>query len=210
MKMKIDVRSHHAGFTLLEIIIAISIFAFISIAGYQILQGVLRSNAISKTHDNNLVKLQRSMLIIEQDFTQIIARKSRNESVDANQQSLLRWGHGLFSSTDQGIEFTRLGWSNPLNVLPRSNLLRVRYVLINGNLERHYFLYPDITAGQKAYKQILFSNVSKLSFRFWDEKWTNQWTNKDSLPKGIEISFETKKYGELKRKFIILGGEYVK
>jgi len=205
MKNKFDVSPRrHAGFTLIEIIIAISIFAFLSIAGYQILQGVLRSNEISKTHDDNLVKLQRSMLIMDQDFTQIIARKSRDESLDADQISMLRWGEGLFSSTDQGIEFTRLGWSNPLNILPRSNLLRVRYVLINGNLERQYFLYPDITAGQDPNKQVLFSDVSQLSFRFWDKAWKNQWTDKNSLPKGIEISFKTKKYGEIKRQFIIL------
>lgn len=207
-------RSLNKGFTLIEILIAIAIFAMMSLAAYQILQGVIRSSEISKVHDDALVKLQRSMLIIDQDFTQIIARKSRDEVTDKKQLRLMRTGKGIFESTDQAIEFTRAGWSNPMNLLPRSNLLRVRYVLIDGNLERHYFLYPDISSGQKPYKQVLFSDVSALSFRFWDKKgkakWKKTWTKKTSLPAGIEISFTTKKYGEIHRQFIISSGEYVK
>ncbi|MCK5819557.1 MAG: type II secretion system minor pseudopilin GspJ [Psychromonas sp.] len=210
MKTKKNFGSREGGFTLIEIIIAIAIFAALSLAGYQILQGVIRSNDISKVHNANLHKLQRSMLIIEQDFTQIVARKLRDETIEQDQQGLLRWGNGLFSSTDQGIEFTRLGWSNLLNILPRSNLLRVRYLLIDGNLERQYFLYPDIIAGQEPYKQILFSDVSKLSFRFWDKKWIDTWSKKNSLPEGIEISFTSKKYGVIRRLFIISAGNYSK
>ena len=207
-------KKSNQGFTLIEILIAISIFAMLSLAAYQILQGVLRSSEISKVHDDALVKLQRSMLIIDQDFTQIIARKSRNEAVDKKEQRLLTTGKGIFESTDQAIEFTRIGWSNPMNLVPRSNLLRVRYLLIDGNLERHYFLYPDISSGEKPYKQVLFSDVSALSFRFWGKKgnakWKTTWNQKTSLPAGIEIVFETKKYGEIRRQYIISSGEYAK
>lgn len=202
------------GFTLIELLIAIAIFAMLSLAAYQILQGVLRSSQISKDHDAELLKLQRSMLVIDQDFTQIVARKSRDEAIDKKQLRLLTAGKELFESTDQGLEFTRGGWSNPMNLLPRSNLLRVRYTLIDGNLERHYFLYPDIVSGQKAYTQVLFSDVSALSFRFWkktgDKKWKKNWNDKNKLPVGIEIKFTSKKYGEIKRQFLIASGEFVK
>lgn len=207
-------RSVNKGFTLIEILIAIAIFAMLSLAAYQILQGVLRSNEISKIHDAELVKLQRSMLIIDQDFTQIIARKSRDEIIDKEELRLLTAGKGIFESTDQAIEFTRSGWSNPMNLLPRSNLLRVRYVLVDGNLERHYFLYPDISSGEKPYKQVLFSDVTALSFRFWNKKgkskWKKTWHEKSRLPAGIEISFTTKKYGKIRRQFIISSGKYIK
>lgn len=210
----INNRSANKGFTLIEILIAIAIFAMLSLAAYQILQGVLRSNEISKVHDEELMKLQRSMLIIDQDFTQIIARKSRDEVLEKEQQRLLTTGKGIFESTDQAVEFTRSGWSNPMNLLPRSNLLRVRYLLIDGNLERHYFLYPDISSGEKAYKQVLFSDVTALSFRFWNKKgkgkWKTTWNEKTRLPAGIEIRFTTKKYGEIYRQFIIASGKYIK
>jgi len=195
------------GFTLLEILIAIAIFALMSIAAYQVLQGVIRSGEISKKHSDELLKIQRAMLIIEKDFTQIIARSSRDETIDSDDIQVLSVGNSLFDSEDEGIEFTRLGWINPLDLLPRSNLLRVRYRLFDGQLQRLYFLYPDIVARQEPEVQVLLDDVEKLSFRFWSNSWTNSWTNKTSLPKGIEISFTSKQFGEINRMFIIAESE---
>jgi general secretion pathway protein J len=191
------------GFTLLEVLIAISIFALMSMASYQILQGVIRSGEISKRHSNELLKIQRAMLIIEQDFTQIIARASRNETGDNETLSVLTVGKSLFESEDEGIEFTRLGWTNPLDLLPRSNLLRVRYRLYDGKLQRLYFLYPDIVAGQKPEIQTLLDDVEKLSFRFWSNGWKKTWSEKNKLPAGIEINFTSKQFSKINRQFLV-------
>jgi general secretion pathway protein J len=191
------------GFTLLEVMIAISIFALMSMAAYQILQGVIRSGEISKRHSDKLIKIQRAMLIIEQDFTQIISRASRSETVDSEDVRVLSVAESLFDSEDQGIEFTRLGWTNPLNLLPRSNLLRVRYRLYDGQLQRQYFLYPDIIAGQEPETQVLLEDVESLSFRFWSAGWKNSWNDKDTLPTGIEITFTSKQFAEINRMFLI-------
>jgi len=191
------------GFTLLEVMIAISIFALMSMVSYQVLQGVIRSGEISKRHNDELLKIQRTMLVIEQDFTQVIARASRNESGDSDSIHVLSVGKSLFDSEDEGIEFTRLGWANPLDLLPRSNLLRVRYRLFDGQLQRLYFLYPDIVAGQDPEIQVLLDDVEKLSFRFWANDWKNSWSEKNKLPAGIEISFTSKQFGEINRMFLI-------
>ena len=66
------------GFTLLEVLIAIAIFAILSLAAYEVLHGVLRSSEISKQHSESLTELQRAMMIIEQDFSQITYRISRD------------------------------------------------------------------------------------------------------------------------------------
>ncbi|MCP5077636.1 MAG: type II secretion system minor pseudopilin GspJ [Psychromonas sp.] len=191
------------GFTLLEVLIAISIFALMSMVSYQVLQGVIRSGEISKRHSDELLKIQRAMLVIEQDFTQIIARASRNETGDSDSIRVLSVGKSLFESEDEGIEFTRLGWANPLDLLPRSNLLRVRYRLFDGQLQRLYFLYPDIVAGQEPEVQVLLDDVEKLSFRFWTKSWKSSWSEANKLPSGIEISFTSKQFGEINRKFLI-------
>tara|TARA_R110001583_G_scaffold7720_9_gene37968 strand:- start:59696 stop:60301 length:606 start_codon:yes stop_codon:yes gene_type:complete len=191
------------GFTLLEVLIAISIFALMSMASYQILQGVIRSGEISKRHNEQLLKIQRAMLIIEQDFSQIIARASRDENSDSETLRVLTVGKSLYESEDEGIEFTRLGWANPLNLLPRSNLLRVRYRLFEGQLQRLYFLYPDIVSGQKPEIQTLLDDVESLSFRFWSNGWKTTWTDINSLPTGIEISFTSKQFSEINRQFLV-------
>lgn len=201
--------SQAKGFTLLEVLVAIAIFALLSLAAYQVLQGVLHSGEISKEHSDSLTRLQRAMLIIEQDFTQIVARTSRDESAEQETLRVLNAGEGLFASEDQGIEFTRLGWANPLALLPRSELLRVRYRLKEGQLQRLYFLYPDLVAGQEPQVQVLLEDIEKLSFRFWNNGWKKSWTSDKKLPKGIEISFTSKRYADLRRAFIIAEGEVV-
>ena len=198
------------GFTLLEMLVAIIIFALLSLAAYQILQGVLRSGEISKIHSERLTELQRAMLIIEQDFTQIVARKSRQEGVVKDNLRTLTVGKGIFSSQDQGIEFNRLGWNNPLGLLPRSNILRVRYVLRDGQLQRLYFLYPDTTSGQEPETQVLLNDIEKLSFRFWNNGWKSTWSAAEKLPEGIEINFTSKHFSDIRRIFLVSPGEVLK
>lgn len=183
-------------------LVAISIFASLSLAAYQVLQGVIRSADISKRHTEQLKKLQHTMLIIEQDFTQISARKVRDDA-DSPSKGLIKSAKYLFSSEDQGIEFTRLGWSNPLGRLPRSNLLRVRYRLYEGQLQRLYFLYPDFIVGQEPQMQVLLEDIESLEFRFWNAKWQTRWQSKTALPTGIEISFKSEKFGDIVRQFLI-------
>lgn len=177
---------------------------------YQVLQGVIRSGEISKKHSDKLLKIQRAMLMIEQDFTQIIARTSRDESKTSDEVRVLTVGKSLFESQDEGIEFTRLGWSNPLDLLPRSNLLRVRYRLMDGELQRLYFLYPDIVAGQEPEVQVLLTDIETLNFRFWNDGWKTSWDESNKLPRGIEIRFSSKQFGDLNRMFLIPESEVTK
>jgi general secretion pathway protein J len=199
--------SSSRGFTLLEVLVAMALFALLSLAAYQVLQGVLRIGEISKEHSDSLTELQRAMLIIEQDFTQIVARRSREEGQEEEELRVITAGSSLFESEDQGIEFTRLGWANPLGLLPRSDLLRVRYRLKEGQLQRLYFLYPDLQAGQEPQVQVLLKDIDKLSFRFWNNGWKNRWTAAKKLPKGIEIKFSSKRYAEIRRVFLVAAGE---
>lgn len=202
-------RPSNRGFTLLEMLVAIAIFALLSLTAYQVLQGVLRSGEISKVHSDSLTKLQRAMLIIEQDFTQIVARASRDESGDPDKVQVITAAESLFGSEDQGIEFNRLGWQNPLGLLPRSNILRLRYRLQEGQLQRLYFLYPDLVAGQEPEVQVLLDEIEKLSFRFWNNGWQNRWEGEKNLPAGVEISFTSKQYGEIRRAFLIPASEVI-
>ena len=191
------------GFTLIELLIAIAIFAVLSFAAYQILQGVLRSGEISKEHDQNLVEIQRGMLLIERDFVQMVARSSRTGNTDDENLQVLYAGKNTLDSDYQGIEFNRLGWANPLNLLPRSNILRVGYRVQEGQLQRLYYLHPDTVSGEEPEQQVILHDIENLTFRFWDEDWVSSWSSSSEIPTGIEITITSKHYGELRRVFIL-------
>jgi general secretion pathway protein J len=193
----------NSGFTLIELLIAIAIFAVLSFAAYQILQGVLRSGQISKEHDQRLVEIQRGMLLIERDFVQMVARTSRTGSTDDDDLQVLYAGKNTLDSDYEGIEFNRLGWANPLNLLPRSNILRVGYRVQDEQLQRLYYLHPDTVSGEEPEQQVILHDIENLTFRFWDDDWVSSWSSTSEIPTGIEITITSKYYGELKRVFIL-------
>ncbi len=193
----------NSGFTLIELLIAIAIFAVLSFSAYQILQGVLRSGQISKEHDQNLVEIQRGMLLIERDFVQMVARNSRTGNTDDADLQVLYTGQNTLDSDYQGIEFNRVGWANPLNLLPRSNILRVGYRVQEGQLQRLYYLHPDTVSGEEPEQQVILHDIENLTFRFWDDDWVSSWNSSSEIPTGIEMTITSKHYGELKRVFIL-------
>jgi len=195
------------GFTLVEILVAIAIFAMLSFAAYQILQGVLRSGEISREHDQNLKEIQRGMLLIERDFVQMVARTSRIEGTDDEDLQVLYAGDDVLDSEYEGIEFNRLGWFNPLNLLPRSNVLRVGYRVQDGQLQRLYYLHPDAISGEEPEQQVILNDIEGLSFRFWNDTWVTSWSSTSALPTGIEITINSKHYGELRRVFVLAASE---
>ncbi|RJG51616.1 type II secretion system minor pseudopilin GspJ [Motilimonas pumila] len=196
------------GFTLLEIMIAIAVFSVLSMAAYQVLQGVMRSDELSRNHSDDIKQLQRAMLIIEKDMTQMVARTIRNGGGPG--ESVIRAGKYIAESESDGIDFVRLGWSNPKGQLPRSNLLRVAYRVREDKLERLYFLYPDSISGQEPESQVLIEGVNSLKLRYWKSSWQETWTEKDTLPAGVAFELELEKYGKISRLFLTPVGSIVK
>lgn len=68
-----------AGFTLIEVLVAIAIFASLSVGAYQVLNQVQRSNEISAERTARLAELQRAMVIMDADFRQMALRQFRTD-----------------------------------------------------------------------------------------------------------------------------------
>jgi general secretion pathway protein J len=69
----------------------------------------------------------------------------------------------LLIGSDGLMEFTRLGWRNPLQV-PRAELQRVAYVLKDGDLYRSWWGMLDRTEDTEPALQRLLSGVERLEF----------------------------------------------
>ncbi|WP_349311480.1 PulJ/GspJ family protein [Brevundimonas subvibrioides] len=59
------------GFTLVEVLIAMALFALIGIAGFTLLDGVLRTQGATETRLSRLAEIQRAMLVISTDLDQV-------------------------------------------------------------------------------------------------------------------------------------------
>ena len=111
------------GFTLLEVLIAVSITAMIGVGATQLLSNVIDSRRAIDIKADQLASLQRFNMVLSRDIEQIINRTIRDEY--GEQQPALMLESGQYT-----LEFTRAGWRNsPLAEEPRSELQRVAYRL---------------------------------------------------------------------------------
>ena len=161
------------GFTLIEMLAAIAIFALVSLASWQIMQSLMRANDVGKAQHQRMQNLQYAMLIIEQDFRQIIDRGPRVDG-KVSEQSLFS-SDTMLDTDDQAITFVRGGWHNPNNRLPRPELQRVFYRLKDNKLERLHDYQLDVIENTERAKRVLLGGVTGLTFEFYiKDEWKEQ------------------------------------
>lgn len=199
------------GFTLLELLIAISIFAMIGLASYQVLTTVIQAESATAGSSDRLVRLQKIYLAISRDLVQVANRSVRDENGEPL-PALLTDPRGF------DLEFSRSGWRNPLNQ-PRSNLQRVAYEWDGDALLRHSWGVLDRAQDSEARSQVLVAGVEQFALRMLDQQgqWHQSWPvdrrtpNEEGepappeIPAAIELTLELAEEGELRWLFDLPG-----
>jgi general secretion pathway protein J len=80
------------GFTLVEVLIAMALFALIGIAGFTLLDGVLRTQGATETRLSRLAEIQRAMLVISTDLDQVTGSLAGSGAALALQKTDLSGG----------------------------------------------------------------------------------------------------------------------
>lgn len=197
-------QSKTKGFTLIEVLIAVAIFALISMASVGILQTVINSGDVSKNKTERINELQRAFLLIERDVLQI-ARRSVRFNGEAPLTSFIYVGENEFSDAEQGLAFVRHGWTNPGLLLPRSDMQLVAYQLNEKKLERVHFNFVDSVVGEEPKVRTLISNVESLDIEFFDGKKWQESIPQGLLPMAIAIEIDTLDFGVIRRQFLVAG-----
>ena len=96
------------GFTLLELLVALAVFAIMSIAAYSGLSNVLFTRAAVETENRRLAMTQLAFHRLGQDLEQVIPRSVRDEYGEP--EPALRGN----IQDSEALLFTRAGWDNPL------------------------------------------------------------------------------------------------
>lgn len=190
------------GFTLLELLIAIAIFALLGLGTYRMLDSVLQTDKVTRAHEMQLRDLVRALAAFERDVLQVQNRPVRDPFGDPRAALL---GEDLNSPA---LELTRGGWRNPLGQT-RSSLQRVRWQLSGEQWQRQYWGVLDQAQDSQPQVQQALDGVTRIQFRYLDTKgnWQTSWppqSNNPSdavklLPQAVELVLEHRRYGELRR-----------
>jgi len=198
------INSEQSGFTLIEILVAMAIFALIAVGSVTMLTAVSAQNDLSDERMQALQTMQRAMLIIERDFLQMVPRKTRVEGEVSD--ILVFAGEFEFESESDGIGFVRSGWHNPQLTLRRSTLQSVAYRTQNKELQRLYSTYVDNVIGFEPKVRVLLNGIESVSFEYLDkfDKKTFEWIAAkpvEELPIAVAIIIKSEVYGEIRREF---------
>jgi len=205
-----------AGFTLIEVMIAIFISAIMFAIGYGAINQALRDRDSLEVSQKRVTEIQRGMRVVAQDFAQIVARTARDTQGAGNIEPAV----SASNKDNTLITFSRAGWSNPAG-LQRPAEQRVRYRFTDGSLVREYWLSVDPALNVEPRQRVLFTRVKSVEMRYLDpttRTWRTEWpsvvpsgpvnpANVDQLmrtrPLAIEFTVVLEDWGRIQRLFEI-------
>jgi general secretion pathway protein J len=212
------------GLTLLEVLIALSVFSIIGVASYRVLISVIATQQTTEKHSFKLNRLQKAMNIIDRDLQQLVQRDIRtrlepNSTEDKKDAASLMVG----GTNSYLIEFTRGGRRNPLK-LSRSALQRVAYDIgahpesgIESSsyfqdearyLRRHYWSTLDRFSDSRPITQALLPGITSLKLTVIDSDtiqhntWPPIQSTKQKVqvpPIALQLIIEHETQGEISR-----------
>ena len=198
------------GFTLVELLIALAVFAILATITTSTLYYAFRTRTHVNEEADRLNKIQLAISIIQQDTKQALERPIRG-----NEMRLF----AAFIGQDHYAEFTRDGNVNPDSLEQRSNLLRVAILCQNNNLVRRTWNSLDPIDRNTFEDKILVDRLTDCHFNYlnqnlqtlneWRENAVTQNQRKESLPTALQVNLVLENWGEINLLFIIAGTHYV-
>ncbi len=190
------------GFTLLEVLVAMLLFAIMSTLAYGSYRNAREQSAALEATAARTRELQTAVNTLVMDLEQLMPRPAR-ELIGDGHRPALRSGSG-----GAVLELTRGGYPNGAG-LPRGTLQRVTYRLEGGTLLRESTAVVDATPSTPLLKRTLLGRVRSLSVRFlapsrvWLDNWPPPETPPEQMghlrPLAVEFTLETEDFGTLVR-----------
>ncbi|NIR58907.1 MAG: type II secretion system minor pseudopilin GspJ [Gammaproteobacteria bacterium] len=186
------------GFTLVELLVALAVFALLAVMAYGGLGSTLTQLHATEERAGRTAELQHAVARLERDLSNLVARPVRGEYGDAL-PALASLGAG-----PAVLELTRGGWRNPAGA-PRSHLQRVAYRHDGERLIRASWRALDRAQDSEPVEQVLIEGVREVRARFldtrasWHETWPPAGAHEASLPRAIDLRLELEDWGELRR-----------
>lgn len=191
-----------AGFTLVEVLVSLLIFALIAAAGAAVLGVTIDNRFAVKAASDRVGDLQRMRGLLRADLGQATARRSRGPTGRPTPQPII----GAAAPGDPILVLNRAGWSNP-GEQARPSLQRVEYRLVETRLERRVSGHLD--GARPGPAQVLYRGVSDVTVVFVrDGEAAPAFISSldRPLPDAVRIGMTVEGYGRIDQLFLVGSG----
>lgn len=169
------------GFTLVEMLIALALFAVIAVGALGLLRFSVEAELASRDKTESIANARRFLSVWTADLAQAVPRPSRDQSGAP---------HLAFEAGSGGVllRFTRSGWDN-VDGAPRPGLQKVEYRVTGNALVRAGYPFPDGAAPDAGAEVLPLSAPPVVRFRSNDGNWHDRWEPQLSteLPVAVEL-----------------------
>lgn len=190
------------GFTLVEALVALMLFALIAAAGTTVLSASIDSRFAVRSATDRTGALQRTRSLLRADLGQTTDRRTRDRDGEPRPLAMA----GSSRPGDPVLTLTRAGWSNAVGA-GRSSLQRVEYRLVDGRLERR--TSPFLDGSRPGPPQQLLSGVTDLTVTFirdGQEASTPVPGQDGRPPDAVRIGLTLEGYGQMNQLFLVGSG----
>lgn len=187
--------SRQHGFSLLEMLVAVVLFAIASALAYGGLRGIMRAQEQGIEAKARLGRLQFAVSLIERDMASV-ARRSVRDAYGGLRP--------VFEGEAQRVELTRHGHANAL-ALPRAEMERVAYVLREERLLRLRWPVLDRAPATRPVEDELLDGLRRMDVVYLDARgrehrqWPPPHGEAQSLPRAVRIMLEVEGFDEILR-----------
>lgn len=197
------------GFTLIEILVALAVFAVLSTLTALSMSHAFNTRARVSEQMERIAALDLGIALLNRDTFQITSRGLRDEAMRLRPAFI---GHRL------EMEFTTSGFTNPHAVEKRSTLKRISLFCHKDQLVRRSYASLDRVNENDYEDRVLFSSLQSCQFEYLspENQWNNQWINiitadnkpTGTLPKAIQVKLVLKDQSPFALVFVIPEGLY--
>ncbi len=196
-----------AGFTLVEMMVALFVFALLATAGSAVLLSGLDAKETFAAREASLGRLYVARAIMKADFGQAVDRAVRDPD---SGQSLGGFTGGYDLNQERLVSLVRSGWTNPSAALPRADMQFVRYRLEGDVLMRRAYARLDATGDTPYQDRALLAGVEAIEIRYFDgARWSPRWpvsARTGRLPRAVSVELELAETGAVRQVFLVPGG----
>lgn len=202
------VRMKHNGFTLLEMVVAISIFSIIAALSYSALNNFLDARDHITTRSDEIASLQRVFILLERDLRHVVPRPVRDGFGDSEAAVVSRDDDPL--AVGELIRFTTIQSAPSSHDLHQ--LKRAAWRLSDGILSRISWRVLDRDQDSVEYERQLFHGVAGVDITFYtyddedDLQTSSTWEGDSRNPEGVEVILLMDSGIEYRRFFQLVNG----